>query len=107
VRAPVVLQEHIGVRPGTAAEYIEALGKAGASMGEGDGVRLVAAYEVALRDGGEVLALWGLDDFSVFARLQQDPAASPALAAWRHDAREIQTSYIATLMSPAEWSALR
>lgn len=105
IRAPVVLQEHIGVGPGRAGEYLEELGKAAAEIK--DGIRLVGAYIVALRDGGEVLTMWGLEGFGAFAAIQQRPNENPAFHSWRRRSQELETSYIATLMCPTEWAMLR
>lgn len=107
-RAPFVLQETIGVPAGSATTYLESLRKAAAAIdGAGRGMRLHGAYEVLMRDESEVLAQWAFADLSSFTEAVGNTRGFRELSEWREQARATEKSYIAALLEPTEWSALR
>jgi hypothetical protein len=108
IRAPFVLQETVQVPAGSAPEYLASLTEAAKPIGAAKrGVRLHGAYEVLLRDSSEVLVQWAFDDIRSFVEVQGNVAGFGELVSWRKQAREIERSYIAALLEPTDWSALR
>jgi hypothetical protein len=108
VRAPVVMQEIVHIVPGKSDDYVGALGDAGRSINDrGRGVRLFGSYLVALRNRTEFLNLWAFDDFDVYVRTEQEPAADPELRMWRERASSFEVDHLAKLLCPTEWSLLR
>ncbi|MGQ2992692.1 NIPSNAP family protein [Variovorax sp.] len=107
MRAPVVLQQTIGLEAGGASDYLARLGEAAARI-EGPGApRLFGAYETALRNGSEALVLWAFDDFAALAALQARPDAVPGWADWARAARQHERTHTGLVLRPADWSPLR
>lgn len=108
LRAPFVMQETIGVPSGSAPSYLASLRNAAQAINTaGRGMRLHGAYEVLLRDESEVLVQWAFADLTAFASAVGETRSFAPLAAWREEARATERSYIAALLEPTEWSALR
>jgi hypothetical protein len=101
LRAPVVLQQTIGVRPGSAREYLGCAGELQASF-EG---RLLGGYSVAFRNESEVILLWGYPSFAALVEDQQTPDS--ALRDWAKLSSEFETARTAVVLRPTSWSALR
>ena len=102
------MQEIVHIAPGKSDDYVGALGDAGRSINDrGRGVRLFGSYLVALRNRTEFLNLWAFDDFDVYVRTEQEPAADPELRMWRERASSFEVDHLAKLLCPTEWSLLR
>lgn len=108
IRAPFVVQETIELSPGTAPRYLEALREASGPIGAADrGMRLQGSYTVLLRDEAEVLVQWAFSDLRSFSTVVSEPHGFAELEAWRARARQMERSYMAKLLEPTDWSALR
>lgn len=106
LRAPFVLQETVGLRPGGAPEYLEALSEAACEItGAGRGMRLHGAYTVMLRNDSEVLVQWALDDLRAFTAA--GTLEIPPLNDWRRTAAGMERSHTGVLLRPTDWSPLR
>lgn len=107
-RAPVVLQETVTLECGGADYYIEQLGRMiSPANGGREGFGLLGAYEIAFRDGSEVLLLWAFPDFSALARAQCSPQAFPWLERWRATSRLLEKTHQGVVLRPAAWSPVR
>jgi len=106
-RAPVVLQQTVGLPVGGAAEYLGRLGEAAPRIGGPGAPRLFGAYETAWRHGGEAIVLWAFDDFRALAALQANPQSVEGWAAWQAAAAALERSHTGLVLRPADWSPLR
>jgi hypothetical protein len=104
-RAPVVLQETVQLEPGGSSEYLERLGVAAATINSG--VSLVGGYEVAFRNGSEVIVLWAFESFAVLTETRAHPERHEALAAWSTEARTLEEAHTGVVLRPTDWSPLR
>jgi hypothetical protein len=108
LRAPFIMQETVEVAPGEASKYLGALRRGAEKIGKAErGLRLQGAYKVLLRDEREVVIHWAFADLRAFTTFVSDPGVFPELQAWREEARDGEQSYIAKLLEPTSWSALR
>lgn len=107
VRAPVVLQQILGLRTGAAADYLARLGEAAPRIAGPGAPRLFGAYETAFRHGSEAIVLWAFDDFRALSALQADPQAVEGWAAWQAAAAPLERTHTGLVLRPADWSPLR
>jgi hypothetical protein len=105
--APVVLHQTVRLRPGGAAGYLADLGELKQAIGHRLGFYLFGGYEVALRNGTEVIVLWSFPDVRTFARTQAAPDDFPELAKWQQRAGAQEQSHTGVLVRPTQWSVLR
>jgi hypothetical protein len=108
LRAPFIMQETVEVAPGEAPKYLAALTKAADGIARSErGMRLQGAYKVLLRDEREIVTQWAFADLGAFSATASEPSGFRELQAWREEARDMERSYIAKLLEPTSWSALR
>ncbi len=106
IRAPLVLQEIVKVRPGKAPEYIDRLSDVAAATRDGSGVSLFGAYRTTLRNNSEVLNFWAFESMEAYVRSEEDAGAFPQFAKWRNESEALEMEHVGKLLSPQPWSAL-
>lgn len=106
-RAPVVLQQLIGLRTGTADAYLALLAQARTTIDANCDFTLLGAYQTAFRHGTEVMVLWAFPDVRTLAQLEARPDEFPAYSDWLKTSRELEVTHNALVMRPTVWSPLR
>lgn len=107
LRAPVVLHETVRLAPGTSGRYLDRLGEAKQALDGRYGFDVLGGYEVAFRNGGEVIVLWTFPDVGTVSRVQARPEDYPGLRDWRRAAAELERGHVGTVVRPTDWSPLR
>jgi hypothetical protein len=80
----VYAHELVTMPPGGARPFLDALRERGRANVEANGLRAVGAFEVAMRNGTEVIVLWASTTWAQWAAFER-AWTGPALAAWRHE----------------------
>lgn len=106
VRGTVYAHEIVTVRPGAAADYLDALRSVGHSAVEGLGATLVGAFAVAMVNDSECVTLWAFPDWPTWARFEQ-AQRSEALREWRAALDGLGADWRRTLMVDAPLSPMR
>jgi hypothetical protein len=106
IRAPVVLQEIVKVRPGKASEYLDRLSDVADATKAGGGVSLFGAYRTTLRNNAEVINLWAFESMEAYIRSEESLSSFPQLEKWRLESETLETENLGKLMRPQPWSPL-
>jgi hypothetical protein len=82
VRGEVYAHELFTVPPGASGDLLDALGEVGCSEVEALGLTAVGAYEVAMGDRSEAIAVWAIPDWATWVAYERAWAPGGALAGW-------------------------
>jgi hypothetical protein len=106
-RAPVVLQQTVRLAVGGATNYLARLGESHGEIARGSPFGLLGAYEVAFRNGSEVLVLWAFSSVKLMARAQSNAEDFPAWADWIAQSRSLEREHTGVVLRPTDWSFIR
>lgn len=107
LRAPVVLQEIVTLRAGSADDYLARLGDAKAAIEQSCPFGVIGGYRTAFRHGTEALLLWRFPDMTTLTRAERRPADFPAYAAFLERVRAQTVTHTGLVLRPTTWSLLR
>ena len=107
VRGEVYAQELFTVAPGTAGALLDALAAEALAPAKALGIEAVGAYEVAMGDRSEALAIWALPDWSTWVAYEQAWERGGALAAWSGSLVGLGARWRRQLLVDAPLSPLR
>jgi hypothetical protein len=102
VRGAAVIQEIATVKPGTAADYLDAVATHWRPKAAKRGLELVGAWETMMRDT-EALLMWCVPTFRAFTDYLADGRKARDARAWASRARSWRTDYRETLLVPSPW----
>jgi hypothetical protein len=106
-RAPVVLQQAIGLPVGGASHYLARLGAVQSEIACTSPFALLGAYEVAFRNGSEVLLLWAFPSVRALVRAQSHVREFPAWADWIAQSQAVERQHVGVVLRPTDWSFVR
>lgn len=106
VRAPVVLQQTITLSPGGAEEYLELFRDASKAISDTEIFTPFGAYEVAFRNGTEVMLHWAFPDVATVAAAESNSAQHPELRSWIEKSRSLEVNHTGIVLRPTWWSPL-
>lgn len=106
LRARVVLHETITLRPGSATDYLGMLTDLKATLTQ-EPFDVFGAYEVAFRNGSEVIVLWAFPDVRTLTDTQARPDEFDQLRRWRTDSARLEVGNTGVVVRPTDWSPLR
>jgi hypothetical protein len=98
VRGEVYAHEHVGVRPGASADYLELLRERGRAVRERYGWELAGAWETAMVDDSECFVLWAIPTWEQWAEFEKAQRTDDDIVMHRKDARELTTSFVRILL---------
>ncbi len=109
VRGEVYAHELIELPPGGAPDLLDALASVGRATVEALGATLVGAFRVAMVGDREVILLWALPSWDVWAQLEQADLAGAdgALAPWRAALLDAGAKVHRTVLVEAPLSPMR
>jgi hypothetical protein len=98
VRGELYAHEHIGVRPGASADYLELLRERGRAVRERYGWELAGAWETAMVDDSECFVLWAIPQWEQWAEFEKAQRVDDDIVTLRKEAREMTTSFVRILL---------
>jgi hypothetical protein len=107
VRGECYVHELVKLRPGSAGEFLRALGEDGAGIHRSLGLRILGGFDNALVGGSECLVLWSADRFEDWTGFERDQSDSPTMQAWRKRTSDLVVDFERVLMVEAPLSPLR
>jgi hypothetical protein len=107
VRGVAYAHELVTVPPGTVGEYLDALATEGRAAVGAHGLQPVGAYEVAMADASEAIAIWAIPDWPTWAAFEQAAMRGGALEPWTRTLLGLGASWRRQLMVDAPLSPLR
>jgi hypothetical protein len=107
VRGIAYAHELVTVPPGAAGDYLAALESEGLGAVGAQGLQPVGAYEVAMADRSEAIAIWAIPDWPTWTAYEQASLRGGALEGWTQTLLGLGASWRRTLMVDAPLSPLR
>ncbi|UDY37448.1 hypothetical protein [Dermatobacter hominis] len=107
VRGAVYAHELFTVAPGASGDLLAALGERGRPAVEALGSTAVGAYEVAMADRSEAIAIWAIPDWPSWVAYERAWEPGGALEAWAAELRGVGARWRRQLMVDAPLSPLR
>jgi len=102
VRGAAVIQEIATVKPGKAADYLDAVATHWRAKAAKRGLELIGAWETTMRDT-EAMLMWCVPTFRVFTDYLADVRKARDARVWLAKARTWRTDYRETLLVPSPW----
>ena len=102
----VYAHELITLRPGAAPDYLDALGREGRAAVEAFGWELIGAFQVAMVNASECIAIWSMPDWEAWGAFER-AAQEGALGSWRRTTGGFGADWRRTAMVEAPTSTLR
>jgi hypothetical protein len=99
--------DRIGVRPGSAPEFLEMVREEAVSVYSRLGWTLAGAWTTAMCDESECFLLWVIEDWEHWAELERAHRTDDALIRWNTSAREVTRSMERILLIDAPLSPFR
>jgi len=107
VRGEVYAHELFTVPPGTSGALLDALAAEALEPARSLGIEAVGAYEVAMGDRSEALAIWALPDWATWVAYERAWERGGALASWSESLQELGARWRRQLLVDAPLSPLR
>jgi hypothetical protein len=99
--------DQIGVRPGTAPEFLELVREKAISAYESHGWTLAGAWYTAMADEAGCFLLWAIRSWEDWADMERSQRSDDALVQWNASARELTTSMTRIVLIDAPLSPFR
>jgi hypothetical protein len=107
VKGDVYAHELIKVRPGAAADFLEAVREQAVPLAARHGWELAGAWTTAMVDDDEAILVWAIPTWHQWATFEKAHFTDDDVRKWRSDARDITTSWHRVAMTDSPLNPMR